>query len=369
MAAEFDLADLKIEDSNLAGIGSDEDKALRKQAAETEPAWKGCGKVAGVEIWRIEQFKVVPWPKEEYGNFYEGDSYIVLKTEKSESEDNLIRNVYFWLGLKSSVDEQGTAAYKTVELDDLFDGECIQHREVQMHESAHFKKLFKSIRYLKGGVASGFKHVGEDGVYMPRLLLTKRLAGHVHIVQVPAALDSLNQGDAFVLDAGATIYTWFGGESSPFEKQAANAYAENLENDRSGKAKVTHDVDDSFWSALGGQGEIKSAAEVPALPEPKPVGEGVLFKLSDATGELKCDEVGRGDLTKGMLEPANVYICDPGHHLMVWTGRDASDRERRTAMITATKYLRFSSKPLTTPVSMVRQGQAMPAPFSKIFAN
>jgi len=367
MADAFELGELKIEDTNLAGIGSDEDKAVRKAAAQSEPAWKGCGKAPGVEIWRIEQFKVVPWPKEEYGRFFEGDSYIVLHTAKGADEDTLTRDIHFWLGLQSSVDEQGTAAYKTVELDDLFDGECIQHREVQMHESQAFKALFKSISYLKGGVASGFRHVGEDGVYVPRLLLVKRVSGHIHVVQVPTQLDSLNQGDAFILDTGTKIYTWFGSQSSPFEKQAANTHAENIENERSGKASVTSDVDDGFWSLLGGQGEIKAAADVPALPETPAVGEGVLYRLTDVTGDLKCEEVARGDLKMSMLESSNVYICDVGRGLMVWTGSGASDRERRTAMITATKFLRFNSRPLTTPVCFVTEGRAMCAPFTKIF--
>ena len=43
-----------------------------------------AGKAEGIEIWRIENFKAVPYPKEKYGQFHVGDAYIVLKTvEKS----------------------------------------------------------------------------------------------------------------------------------------------------------------------------------------------------------------------------------------------------------------------------------------------
>ena len=35
------------------------DKDARKGAAEKEPAWAGCGAAPGLEIWRIEKFKVM----------------------------------------------------------------------------------------------------------------------------------------------------------------------------------------------------------------------------------------------------------------------------------------------------------------------
>ena len=109
----------------------------------------------------------------------------------------------------------GTAAYKTVELDDLLDGVPIQHREVMLHESAQFKGLFKAVSYLKGGVASAFNHV-EPNAYISKLLHVKKVGKTTSIIEVPCKRDSLNEGDAFILDTGATIYVWAGSSCSPF---------------------------------------------------------------------------------------------------------------------------------------------------------
>lgn len=74
-------------DSNMALFGSDTEKKVKKESAETEPAWKGAGQAVGLQIWRIVKFKVTDWPKEDYGKFYDGDSYIILNTyKKPESE-------------------------------------------------------------------------------------------------------------------------------------------------------------------------------------------------------------------------------------------------------------------------------------------
>ena len=360
-----------IKDTNVANIGSDEDKAARKAAAETEAAWVGCGKGVGIEIWRVESFNVVKWPKEQYGEFYEGDSYIILHTYKQGTfSTKLLYDLYFWLGSSTSQDEMGTAAYKTVELDDLLDGLPVQHREVMKHESAAFKSLFKAISYLKGGVASSLRHV-EAGAYVAKLLQVKKQGKTTSIVEVSCMRKSLNDGDAFVLDTGATIYVWSGANSSPFEKMAANLAAENLESSRNGAAKATGNIDDFFWEKLGGEGPVMSKEEAgEVMPEVPEVGEGVLFKLSDATGELTLNEVGRGDLKRAMLGRDDVYVVDAGPELIVWVGEGASNKERAAAFNTASSYLRTQARPLTTPVSVIKSKQSdQHALFKQIFAN
>jgi len=162
----------KLEETNAAKLGSNEDRAVKKSSAEKEPAWKGAGQKVGVEIWRIEKFKVVIWPKDLYGSFYSGDSYIVLHTFKEEGKDALKWDLFFWLGKHTTQDEAGTAAYKTVELDTLLNDGPVQHREVMGYESDLFLALFPNIRIMEGGVDTGFKHV-EAEKYEPRLLHLK----------------------------------------------------------------------------------------------------------------------------------------------------------------------------------------------------
>jgi len=128
------------QESNLSEIGSDLDHKIKEAAAAGEDAWKGLGEETGLRVWRIEQFKVVDWPKEEYGNFFTGDSYIVMNTYKKPNKDALYYDCHIWIGSESSQDEYGTAAYKMVESDEYVGGAAVEHREVQGHESEVCKK-------------------------------------------------------------------------------------------------------------------------------------------------------------------------------------------------------------------------------------
>ena len=68
---------------------------VKKESAESEPAWNGAGQAVGIQIWRINKFKVEAWPKEQYGEFFNGDSYIILNTYKSVYTDSLFLLTFF----------------------------------------------------------------------------------------------------------------------------------------------------------------------------------------------------------------------------------------------------------------------------------
>jgi len=347
---------INIADTNMALFGSPVEKEIKKNAANGEPAWKTVPKTPGTLVWRIEKFKIVAWPKERYGQFYSGDSYIVLHTYKKD--DKILYNVHFWLGENTTLDEAGTAAYKTVELDDYLDGLPVQFREVQGSESEAFMKLFDKYEVLSGGVDTGFKHV-EPESYKPRLLHIKGKLNKTIVRQVPATTDSLNLGDVFILDSGLKLYTFQPSGAGIGEKAMATQLARAIDDQRGSKVEINvfNETDkdaaaEFFWSFLGGRKPIKSAKEGgddADLKEKKKV-----LKVSDASGTLKTEEV---PFARKSLHTADVFVVDAIHSIYVWVGSTASPAERKSGVQIAQSYLnQCGGRNKATPIVRVLQG-------------
>lgn len=360
----------KLDETNAAKLGSDEDRATKKNSATKEPAWKGAGQKVGLEIWRIEKFKVVIWPKDLYGSFYSGDSYIILNTYKEQGKDALKWDLHFWLGQHTTQDEAGTAAYKTVELDTLLDDGPVQHREVMGHESDLFLSYFPNIRIMEGGVDSGFKHV-EAEKYEPRLMHLKGKK-KVRTMQVDKTISSLNSGDVFVLDLGLKVYKWEGKGAGMFEKNKGREVCDAIKTERKGKVTIHNiregdkDTDSQeFYKHLGGtvDSPIKSAADGGDDKEAEEAGARVrqLWRLSDASGKMEFTKVSEGNaIKKSQLDPNDVFIFDSGAEIFAWIGKGANDKERTEAMVYAQQYLSKNKRPLYLPISRILQGGENP---------
>ena len=122
----------------------------------------------------MDHFDLVQVPEEEFGKFYSGDCYVILYAYNDGRKDCYI--IYYWLvcdidnkdyvtgktsgffqGAHSSQDEQGTAALKTVELDDRLGGGPVQVRVVQGKEPSHFLAMFQGrLIIYQGGLSSAF---------------------------------------------------------------------------------------------------------------------------------------------------------------------------------------------------------------------
>jgi len=341
-------------DSNMALFGSDTEKQVKKESAEAEEAWQGAGQEVGLQIWRIVKFKVTNWPKEDYGEFFNGDSYIILNTYTEEGGDELLYDVHFWIGKHSSQDEYGTAAYKTVELDTFLDDKPVQHREVEGHESTLFKSYFDKLIIMNGGADTGFRRVVPEE-YGKRLLHFHGDKKKVTIKEVPFSRKSLKSDDVFILDLGLKVYIWVGSTANKDEKFRASQYVQQLKSERNGKPEVEvfdeEEVseDHEFMQALPDD-DVEDEEEAEG-DRPKS-----LHCLSDSSGNMEFTCVGEGDdVQPDKLDSNEVFILDSDGSVYVWVGKGASIDERRNAMAYAHTY---SSKMNTmAPITIVAEGK------------
>lgn len=344
-------------DSNLALFGSDVEKNVKKASAETEKAWQHAGENVGLQIWRIVKFKVTDWPEEDYGKFYDGDSYIILNTYKEKESDELLYDVHFWIGKSSSQDEYGTAAYKTVELDTFLNDKPVQHREVMKHESALFRGYFDTIQTMRGGADSGFRTVGPKE-YKPRLLkFNDEGRNKVKMTQVAYVKESITPDNVYIIDNGLTIYQVNGSQSDKDERFKASQYVTHLKSER-GTAK-SEVLGDNFQS----KANLPSGDVDPEEPAVDDDFEPTIKKLSDASGHLEMTDTDAFSMS--VLDSNDVFVIDTGKECIVWVGSGASVDERRKGIQYAHNYLLKTKHPLV-PVTVVREGQKSKA-FDKLF--
>lgn len=329
-------------------------------------AFKGAGKEAGLQVWRVNKFKMENVANFK-GEFFGGDSYVVLHTRKIERQGQppaLAWDIYFWLGPTTSQDEAGTAAYKTVELDDTLDQKPVQHREVGGHESQAFLALFGQfggLRIMEGGAETGFKHVKPEA-WRPRLLKVKGRK-FPRVSEVPLERTSLNSGDVFILDAGNTLFQWSGKESSAQERGRGSQLTRCISSERNSRAKVIVEEEgkesDAFWAAIpGGKGPVAAAFLGGVDDAPEDVGSGTkaIYKLSDADGKLKFTKVATGNLDRSVVTTNDVFVVDSGAEIFVYLGKAASKQEKAMGPKYAMEYMKENNKPAYMPLSVVREG-------------
>ena len=196
----------------------------KEAGAEDKPVDDGKGDLT---VWRIENFERAPWPRDEYGHFYAGDSYVVLYKYKDASKRDAAF-IYFWQGRDSSQDEKAAAALQAKALDDEMGGWPVQVRVVQGKEPNHFFMIFQGKMVVHhGGKASGFKNAADKTDVVagaePALYHVRGTSAYnTRAVQTALQAASLNSGDCFIaVVPGQSAYLWEGKFSSHEERSFA----------------------------------------------------------------------------------------------------------------------------------------------------
>ena len=136
---------------------------------------------------------------------------------------------------------------------------------------------------------------------------------------MPLKVESLNEGDVFVLDAGMTIYYWAGVDANEREKLKDLEIAVSIKNnERKSKAKLYYprdaggEIEEEFWNFFGG----KPSKINPAVSDEQPSGteeqltKYALFHISDATGSLVTTEITERPLKREHLNDNDSYLLE-----------------------------------------------------------
>lgn len=228
------------------------------------------------EVFKVHEFKLVELPLEHNGRFFEHDCYVIRYTSSGPSEHIL---VYFWLGLKATNEDMGTAALLARQLDDEVDGRAIQVRVVQGKEPPHFIAMF-------GGEISVYLGDADDSGYEPvkpyLLQVRANSAQEARAVQVPKRAASLNSNDVFILASDMTTFLWCGKGSTGDERETAKKIVSRDRVDCTTVYEGQERAD--FWEAIGGKEEYANDKRLADEDKEHPPR---LFQISNATGNLK----------------------------------------------------------------------------------
>ncbi|KAH0795162.1 actin-binding protein [Histomonas meleagridis] len=323
----------------------------------TEQVFLDLPETETFNVFRIENFKVVPW--KDIGAFYTGDAYIVLNAYKVGTSQRVQRDIFFWLGAECTQDESGTAAIKSVELDDRFKGEPTQHREIQGHESDAFMKAFEKyggVRYMDGGIDSGFRKVDPNAE--PTVLYQIKGRRHPVLQQVPPVGTSLNQGDVFIVVAPGNIFLWIGKNANLMEKNKGAMVLEKLKS-QNPKHKSHRleggETTPEFWQALGGETAIADAKAGGADEEHEAASVRKIFKVEGGKATL----VAEGNAaTRDKLQGASMYIIQRGNYILVYAGNGVPAEEIKQMINIGVKFIGDNGLPNWTPIATVREGVA-----------
>ncbi|XP_078280646.1 supervillin-like [Rhinoraja longicauda] len=367
-------------------------------------------KTVDVAVWHVQEFEHSELPRESYGQFHEGDTYIIQwkytvssLVAKRQTPDQLSRSgsgkersaYFFWQGSQSSISGKGASALMTVELG--------KDREAQVlvsqgKEPPCFLQLFHGGMVIHSG--------RRDETRTPQgILRLYSVQGEVavegRLLEVECDCSSLRSRASLVLvnTQQALVYLWHGCKSQANMRDVGRNAANMIKDRQSwelgvwSRMEVTVcELDEGselpeFWHALG---QPDRKAYDCMLQDPGRYNFTVrLFRLTASSGEFTVTEqlsptrISSGVMAMPFLQedlysvpqPA-LFLLDNRFEVYLWQGwwpmestgsaKIRWDMERRCAMETALQYCTEKNPKRPPKAYMVHVGTE-PLTFTNIF--
>ncbi|CAH1156175.1 unnamed protein product [Phaedon cochleariae] len=343
-----------------------------------------------VKGWHISENSYEALDDKSIGQFYDGDSYIYCwnfrqtvrgrelnGTPSRHAAVGRDRCIFFcWQGCRSSINEKGTAALLTVELDKQ---NAPQVRVAQGSEPAAFLRLFDGSMVVRQG-----KRGESEEFEKPMLFIARgEKEDETYLMEVPLGMSSLRSRSSFIIVDIDTeqVTIWHGAKSSQQKRKVvreavrklmvnkpAEMYLDDFEEDLDIVVMEEGSESEDFFDVMGNN---RASYNSLLNCEKEYVHTPRLFRMSSVTGSFLATEVlcphrsehsspypfNQTDLYSAS-QPA-LFLIDDKHDLWLWQGfwpekeaeaEDLSDQtgsgavrwqaERRAAMRTAVDYWR-----------------------------
>lgn len=208
-----------------------------------------------------------------------------------------------------------------------------------------FLSYFGNIKYLDGGVDTGFNHV-EASKEEPHLYRVKGTGKAMSMTQVPLSKSSLNQGDAFILFANKSmVWIWHGQSSNLEEKAQSIAAAEEMCTEGTVSVIESYESEGDnpeFWAYLG-DGSIQ-----PALDGDDEVDDftPVLYRIKNkgSDEDINAEKIAEAEpikkrwgsptsrIARSLLNDDDVFLLDAGFQVFLWMGKVCDKRDRKSVV-------------------------------------
>uniref|UniRef100_A0A8C1IBL1 Supervillin a n=1 Tax=Cyprinus carpio TaxID=7962 RepID=A0A8C1IBL1_CYPCA len=366
-----------------------------------------------VEVWHILEFDYSRLPKQSIGQFHEGDTYVVkwkymistavgkrLHSERIIGPGKEKCCYFFWQGRNSTVNEKGTSALMTVELDEE---RGAQVQVQQGKEPPCFLQCYNGGMIVHAGKREEEEENAQNDWRLYCVRGEKPIEGH--LLEVVCHCSSLRSRTSMILlnIPKASMYLWHGCKAQMHTRDvgrtAANKIKEQcpLEAGLHSSSKVSiQECDEGaepqgFWEALGRRD--RKAYDCMLQDPGKFNFTPRLFQLSSTSGEFVAVEFvypsREPNLVNSMpflqedlytaTQPA-LFLVDNHHEVYLWQGwwpqdsestgsaRIRWDSDRKCAMETVLQYSKEKNEK-KTPKSYLIHAGLEPLTFTNMFPS
>ena len=299
----------------------------------------GSGDIIGV--WLVKEFSGKELPKESYGCFFSGESYVILYRYHIRYRELLC--VYFWQGRDSVIVDKGTAAALTKDIYEKYpEQEKKQIRVVQNVENKHFLAIFRN-RYIVRLGQQPDGNAPEDGVQL--FHFSGDLSYSIcYPIQVRSEIRSLNTNDCFILRTPDAQWVWRGEHVKGEYLETTIHYAKSLFGDKPFELIEEGKEPAAFWGNLTGAHEYMIELR----------NNSKLLQCSMASGKFEANEVFQ--FCNDDLAFDDMMLLISTDVVYVWEGRKATEIEKKRTIEIAAEYISMApTKPEGRIVRMDRE--------------